>query len=84
MTNFETLANLSAVTSISAPFGRDGRRYVNLANANRAYKGDSRKIYILDNTIVCESYKGFMSDGAIASLDALEAAAIALGMAVTR
>jgi hypothetical protein len=84
MTNVETLTKLAAVSSISAPFGRDGRRYVNLANTNHSYKGDSRKIYILGDTVVCESYKGYMSDGAIASLDSLEAAALALGMTVAR
>jgi len=84
MTKIETLAKLDVVASISAPYGRDGRRYINLANTNRGAKGDSRKIYAIGDTIVCEPYKGYMSDGAIASLNALEDAAVALGMTVTR
>ena len=79
MTKIETLAALPAVASISA--WKD-RFYINLANTSRAAKGDSRKIWIKGDVLTCEPYKGYMSDGAIASLAALDAAARELGMTV--
>ena len=84
MTQNETLAALPAVASISAPFGRDARLYVNLSNTNRAYKGDARKIYIIGNSLICDSYKGCMSPAAIESLYQLKEAATALGMQVSK
>ena len=82
MDAIKTLEALDAVASISKPYGT--RRYISMANTSRAARGDARKVYVDGNTIVAEPYRGYMSDGAIASLDAIEAAAIALGMTVTR
>lgn len=81
MTKIETLANLDAVVKIAA---WNDRHYITLANTSRSARGDSRKIWIKGNTLTADDYKGYMSDGAIASLDAVCTAAEALGMTVVR
>jgi len=81
MTKLETIATLEAVASISV---WNDRTYINLANTSRSARGDSRKIWIKGDVLTLESYKGYMSDGAIASLGALEDAAAELGMNIVR
>lgn len=77
----EVIAALPEVASINE---WNGRFYVNLANTSRSAKGDSRKIWIKGDTLTLESYKGYMSDGAIASLSALEDKAAEIGMKIVR
>ena len=82
MTNaIETIKALSAVASVSA---WNDRFYINLANTSKSSKGDSRKIWVKGDVLTLESYKGYMSDGAIASLDELEKTCVELGMTISR
>lgn len=79
MTRIEIIANLPEVRKVSE---WNGRHYINLANTSPSAKGDSRKIWIKGNVITLEPYKGYMSEGAIASLAAIEAKATELGMKI--
>lgn len=81
MTKIETIAKLDAVARVSDFLGR---HYITLSNTSRAHKGDSRKVWVKGDVLTAEPYKGYMSDGAIASLEALCAAATDLGMTVVR
>lgn len=77
----EQIKSLDAVTSVNA---WNDRFYINLANTSKSSKGDSRKIWIKGDTLTLESYKGYMSEGAIESLGNLEKFCEEIGIKIVR
>lgn len=82
MTNLKKIADLPEVAKLAE---WNGRYYVHLTNLSRNSNGDRNlKIWVKDDAITMEPYKGYLSDGAIAGITAIENLAAELGMTFIR